>query len=98
MASITTADINKRYDVSGKFNAVHLAMERLNLVSDATGNGPTADAAIGAAVASVAGLVGAGTSAVVTTAVKVVAPVSGAFVNGFTATVVNGVITAIVLS
>ena len=98
MASITTATINKRYTVSAKANGAHLAMERLNLVSDATGNGPTADAAIAAFVAEVSGLVGAGTSAVVTTAVKVVAPVTGSFVNGFTATVVNGVITAIVLS
>lgn len=98
MASITTATINKRYTVSAKANGAHLAMERLNLVSDTTGNGPTADAAIAAFVAEVAGLVSTGTTAVVPTAVKIVVPVTGTFVNGFTPTVVNGVITGIVLS
>lgn len=97
MASIITADINKRYNISGKLNNAHLAVERLNLVSDA-GQGPLTDAAIALALDSLAGFTASGTSTVVKTGVKVTAPVTGSGTSGVTFTIVNGVVTGIVLS
>ena len=97
MASITTADINKRYAVSGNLINAHLAVERLNLVSDA-GQGALTDAAIAKALDSLAGFTAAGTSTVVKTGVKVTAPITGSGTSGVTFTIANGVVTGIVLS
>lgn len=97
MASITTATIDKKYSVSAAVHMAHLAMEKLNLVSNST-MGPQADAAIGAAIAALQGFVNAGTSTVITTATKITAPVTGSGTTGVTPTIVNGVVTALVLS
>lgn len=97
MASIITANINKRYSISGNLVNAHLAVERLNLVSD-PGNGPAADAAIAKVLADVAGYTSGGTTTVVVSGTKITAPVTGTGTSGVTLTIVNGVVTAIVLS
>lgn len=97
MASVTTATIDKKYEISKVVHMAHLAMEKLNLVSNST-MGPQADAAIGAAIAALQGFIAAGTSSVITTAVKITAPVTGTGTTGVTPTIVNGVVTALVLS
>lgn len=97
MASITTANINQRYEISGSLINAHLAVERLNLVSDA-GQGPATDAAVAKALDALAGFTAAGTSTVVKTGVKVTAPVTGLGTTGVTFTIANGVVTGIVLS
>lgn len=100
-AAGNTTDL--RYAASAKALAAHKAIELLNLVNNP---GELADANA-ATSAAIVGLAAAGGDAVATgSTVRVIASgvefncpaVTGSYVNGYTATIVNGVVTALVAS
>ena len=101
--TVAAGTINLRYAASGARINATLALEGLNLTSNAA-ELPAAEAAVAQAIIKV---VAAGGAAVVTgstvkvleSTVKVLAPATtGTYVNGYTFTIVNGVITAVVAS
>ena len=103
MAIVIAATTPARLDAAAKAHGASLAIEQLNLVNN-PGRLASANAAASAALVSLAA---AGADAVVTgstvrivqSGVKFNAPaITGTYVNGYTLTVVNGVVTAIVAS
>jgi hypothetical protein len=95
--------IDLRYAASAKALAAHKALEALNLTSNP---GEIADAEAACAAASVA-FAAAGASAIATgsnirvvqSGVEFLAPaITGSYVNGYTLTIANGVVTAIAAS
>ena len=100
-AAGNTTDL--RYAASAKALAAHKAIELLNLVNN-PGELADANAAVSRAYSALAAaggdaVVTGSTVRVVQSGVKVTAPaISGSYVNGYTFTIVNGVVTAIVAS
>lgn len=101
--AITNASntIDLRYAAAAKAKAAYLALEALNLTSNPS---EVADAEAACAAASIA-LAAAGAGAVATgstilvaqSGVEFLAPaITGSYVNGYTLTIVNGLVTAIV--
>ena len=95
-----SASINLRYAAAAKLKAAYLQFEALNLVSNPN-ELAEAEAACAAAIAAIAAVGGGAvadgsTNLLVQSGVEFAAPaIGGAYVNGYTLTIVNGVVTAI---
>lgn len=101
--SIVSATIDQKYAAKAKCSAAELALEAHTLVSNPA-NIAAADAACSAAyvalaAASADAVVTGSTVLVVKSGVEFLAPaITGTYVNGYTLTIVNGLVTAIVAS
>lgn len=103
--AITSAagTINARYAASGALINAHIALEGLNLTSNAA-ELPIAEAACAAAISKLAAagataVATGSTTLVVQSGVEFLAPaITGVYTNGYTLTIVNGVVTAIAAS
>lgn len=99
----SAATLDARYAASGAVLNAHLALEGLNLTSNSA-ELPAAEAACSKAIqklaAAGASAVAAGSDTlVVRSGVEFLAPaITGVYVNGYTLTIVNGVVTAIAAS
>ncbi len=98
--SIVSATIDQKYAAKAKLRTAELAIEAHTLVSNPA-NIAAADAAGAAAIAacaaaSITAVATGSTVLLVQSGVEFLAPaITGSYVNGYTLTIVNGVVTAI---
>lgn len=101
MASITTANVAKIASLKKTLGNAEKELYAYDLVHNPS-VAPDCDAALVAATADLTSLVGStgvATQKVLSSGVKVTAPaITGSYVNGYTFTIVDGAITAIVAS
>lgn len=93
--------INLRYAASAKLRAAYLAFEALNLTSNpdevADAEAACADAMAAVIAAGATGVLTGSTVKVISSGVEFASPeATGVYVNGYTPTIVNGVVTALV--
>lgn len=90
--------LNAASDVKLPATAAILSNSGSVFVRNSAGGGQTATGTAVVASGVLTGINLAATTAILASATKIVVPVTGTFVNGLTATIVNGTITGVVLS